>query len=194
MRIFGKQTHRHQHIQKLRCFVDLPAHAVLHQIFALELLDGTVRESHVALVVEIIVELVEFGAAVVGQKMAVVFARFGEFAHMVKQMRRLELAISNFAQMENRQTRSQILVIGRFLRNQVGRSFDNGFVNIVGADAVVKLDMRFELNLRHRNIVQTGCCPVDYAVDFIQIDRLQPAVAFGYFQIACCVHRQIPSS
>ncbi len=71
--------------------------------------------------------------------------------------------------MENRQTRSQILVIGRFLGNQVGRSFDNGFVNIVGADAVVKLDMRFELNLRHRNIVQTGCCPVDYAVDFIQI-------------------------
>ena len=80
------------------------------------------------------------------------------------------------------------------MNKHIGSSFDDGFMDVVGTDAVVKLDMRFELNLRHRNIVQTGCRPVDYAVDFIQINRLQPAVAFGYFQIACCVHRQIPSS
>ena len=60
---------------------------------------------------------------------------------MVEEMRRFKLAVSDFAQVENRQTRGEILIVGRILRNQVGSRLDDGFVNIVGADAVVKLDV-----------------------------------------------------
>ena len=131
---------------------------------------------------------------VVFQQMSIVFTFFHHLRDVVVQRRRLKLTVGFFTQMEDSQARGEILIIRRIAGNKIRSGFNNGFVNIVGADAVVKLDMRFELDLRHRNIVQTCCRPVDYAVDFIQIDRLQPAVAFGYFQIACCVHRQIPSS
>ena len=97
--------------------------------------------------VDVGIQLVKLFAAVVFDDVAVVFARFGEFFNMVEEMRRLKLAVGDFAQVENRQTRSEILVIGRFLRNQVGGGFDDGFVDVVGADAVVKLDVRFELDL-----------------------------------------------
>ena len=43
-RIFGKQAHRHQNIQKLRGFVDLAGDAVLQQVFAVQLFHGGIRE------------------------------------------------------------------------------------------------------------------------------------------------------
>ena len=43
-RIFGKQAHRHQNIQKLWGFVNLAGDAVLQQVFAVQLFHGGIRE------------------------------------------------------------------------------------------------------------------------------------------------------
>ena len=43
-RVFGKQAHRHQNVEKLRCFKDLAGYTVLHQILAFQLFDGGVGE------------------------------------------------------------------------------------------------------------------------------------------------------
>ena len=187
--VFGKQAHRHQDVKKLRRFKDLAGNAVLHQVLAFQLLDGGVGESQVAVVVDVRVEFVEFFAAVIGENVAVVAAGFGEFGHMVVKMRRLVVAVSYFAQVENRQPRSEILVIRRFFGNQVGCGLDDGFVDVVGADAVVKLDVRFEFDLGNRYVVQAHCRPSYHAVDFVQINRLKAAVAFGNFEIGCRIHR-----
>ena len=42
--IFGKQAHCHQNIQKLWAFVDLFGNAVLDEVFAFQLFDGSIRE------------------------------------------------------------------------------------------------------------------------------------------------------
>ena len=73
------------------------------------------------------------------------------------------------------------MIVGSVFGNQVGSSFDDGFVDIVGTYAVVKLDMGFELDLRHGYIVEALCCSGNDAVDFIEVDRLQTAVALGHF-------------
>ena len=52
--------------------------------------------------VNVRVEFVEFFAAVIGENVAVVAAGFGKFGHMVVKMRRLVVAIGDFAQVENR--------------------------------------------------------------------------------------------
>ena len=117
--------------------------------------------------VDIGIQLVKLFAAVIFDDVAVVFARIGEFFNMVEEMRRFELAVSDFAQVENRQTRGEILIVGRILRNQVGSRLDDGFVDVVGADAVVKLNVRFELDLRYGNVSQAFRRPSNDAVDFV---------------------------
>ena len=139
----------------------------MHQIFAFELLDGGVGEGHVAAVVDVGVEFVKLFMAVVFDDVAVVFARFGKFFDVVEEMRRLEFAVGDFAQMKNGQTRGQILIVGRVLRNQVGGGLDDGFVDVVGADAVVKLNVRFELDLGDGHVFQPLCRPSNHAVDFV---------------------------
>ena len=62
-------------------------------------------------------------------------------------------------------------------------------MDVVGADAVVKLNMRFEFDLGNRYVVQAHCRPSYHAVDFVQVNRLQAAVAFGNFEIDCRIHR-----
>ena len=91
--------------------------------------------------VDIGIQLVKLFTAVIFDDVAVVFARIGEFFNVIEEMRRFELAVSDFAQVENRQTRGEILIVGRILRNQVGSRLDNGFVDVVGTDTVVKLNM-----------------------------------------------------
>ena len=54
-RIFGKQTHRHQNIQKLWAFVDLFGNAVLDEVFAFQLFHGRIGKVQIALVVDILV-------------------------------------------------------------------------------------------------------------------------------------------
>ena len=54
-RIFGKQAHRHQNIQKLRAFVDLFGNAVLDEVFAFQLFHGRIGKVQIALVVDILV-------------------------------------------------------------------------------------------------------------------------------------------
>ena len=109
---------------------------------------------------------------------------------MFKQRRRLELAEGDFAQMENGQACGQILVVGGVGGNQIRRRLNDGFVNVVGADAVVKLNVRFQLHLRHRYIIQPCCGPGDNTVDFIQVNLFQTPIAFGHFQMGGGVHGQ----
>ena len=51
----------------------------MNQIFAFQLFYGSIREGHVAAVVDIGIQLVEFFAAVIFDDVAVVFACFGQF-------------------------------------------------------------------------------------------------------------------
>ena len=91
--------------------------------------------------VDIGVKFVKLFAAVVFDDVAVVFARIGEFFNVVVEMGRFKIAIGYFTQMENGQPRGEILIVRRILRNQVGSRLNDGFVDVVGADAVVKLNM-----------------------------------------------------
>ena len=175
--VIGKQAHRHQDIQELRALVDFLGDTVLNQVFAFQLLDRGIREIHVTPVVEITIQHLKLFACVILQQMLVILAQPGQIGDMVKQMRRFKLAIGDFAQMENRQACRQILVIRGFFRNQVSGGFDDGFMDIIGADAIVKLDMGAQLHLRHRHIIQALCGPVDHAVNLVQIDRFLAAIA-----------------
>ena len=87
----------------------------MNQIFAFQLFYGSIREGHIAAVVDIGIQLVEFFAAVICDDVAVVFACFGQFFNVVVEVRRFEFAISDFAQMENGEAGGQILIIGRIL-------------------------------------------------------------------------------
>ena len=65
--------------------------------------------------VDIGIQLVEFFAAVICDDVAVVFACLGQFFNVIVEVGRFKLAISDFAQMENGEAGSQILIIGRIL-------------------------------------------------------------------------------
>jgi hypothetical protein len=49
---------------------------------------------------------------------------------VIVQRWRLKLAVGFFTQMENRQTRGEVLIIRRFAGDQVRRCFNDGFVDI----------------------------------------------------------------
>ena len=57
-------------------------------------------------------------------------------------------------------------------------------MDVVGADAVVELDVRFQLHLRHGHVIQAFGRPRYDLVDFVQIDGFQPPVALGYLHVA----------
>src|SRR5690606_36015895 len=174
--ILGEQAHCHQDVQKLGAFEDLFGNAILDEVLAFELFDGSVREVHVAPVVDIAVDFVELGFGVIGQQVLVVFAQLGQLAHMCQQMRGLEVTVGDFAQVEDGNAGSQVLVVWRIFGNKVGRRLDNGFVDVVCTNTVVELNMRAQLYLRDRYIIQTLGGPIDHAMDLVQINWLQATV------------------
>ncbi|NUA46446.1 hypothetical protein HAT93_04195 [Dickeya solani] len=99
------------------------------------------------------VHLSKFVFRVVFQQMAIVFSHFDHFHYVVVQLRWFELAVGFLAQMEDSQTRGQILIVWAFAGDQVGGGLDDGFVDIGGLDAVVKLDVGTQFYLRNRDIM-----------------------------------------
>ncbi len=79
--------------------------------------------------------------------------------------------------MENRQTRGEVLVIRCVAGDQIRSGFNNGFVDVRGFDAVIELDMGAQLYLGNRNVIQSFCRPIQYAMDFVEIDALGGPVA-----------------
>src|SRR5690606_28226550 len=187
-RVLGEQAHRDQDIQELRAFVDLLGHPVLYKVLAFQLLDGRVGEAHVAPVVDKAIQLVEFLAAVVFQQMGVVLAHLGQALYMVVQMRRLELAVSDFAQVEDRQASSDILIIGGLFRDKIGGGLNNGFVDVARANAIVKLNMRTQFDLGHRDVVQVLGGPINNTVDLVEVDGFRAAVTLGDLHSPCRCH------
>jgi hypothetical protein len=112
----------------------------------------------------------------------VVFALLNHFHHVIVKRWRLKLAVGFFTQVENRQTRGEVLVIRRFAGDQVRRGFNNGFVDISGFDAVVELDMGTQFYLGDRYVIQSFCRPIQYAMDFVEIDALGGTVALCHQQ------------
>lgn len=93
------------------------------------------------------VHLLELFFRIVFQQMRVVFAQLDHFHYVIVKLRRLELAVGFFTQVENRQTRSEVLIIRCVAGDQICRGFDNGFVDIRRFDAVVELNVRTQFNL-----------------------------------------------
>lgn len=93
--------------------MNLAADAVLHQILAFQLLDGGIGEVHVAPVIDKGIHLLELFSAVVFQQMLIVFAHLDHASDVGVQLRRFELAISLFAQVEDRQASGQVLIVRR---------------------------------------------------------------------------------
>ncbi len=128
------------------------------------------------------VHLLELFFRIVFQQMRVVFAQLDHFHYVIVKLRRLELAVGFFTQVENRQTRSEVLIIRCVAGDQICRGFDNGFVDIRRFDAVVELNVRTQFNLGDRYVVQSFCCPVENSMDFVQIDTLGGTVALCHQQ------------
>ena len=84
--------------------------------------------------------------------------------------------------MEDGQARGEILVIRRFAGDQVRGCLNDGFVDIGGFDAVVKLNVRAQFYLRNRNVIQSFCRPIQYTVDFIEINALGATVTLCHQQ------------
>lgn len=93
------------------------------------------------------VHLLELFFRIVFQQMRVVFAQLNHFHYVIVKLRRLELTVGFFTQVENRQTRSEVLIIRCVAGDQICRCFDNGFVDIRRFDAVVELNVRTQFNL-----------------------------------------------
>ena len=121
----------------------------MNQIFPFQLLNCGVREIHVAPMVDKFVHLGKLFCGVIFQQMFVIFAHFNQFNRVVVQFRRFKLAVGFFTQMENSQTCSQILIVWSVTGDQVCGGLDDGFVNIRGADPIIKLDVRTQFHLRN---------------------------------------------
>ena len=141
LRIAGEETGRYQHVEKLRAFEDFACHPVLHQILALKLLDGGISKLHIAFMVQVLIQLLEFSLAVVTEQVGIVTAGIHQLFHMFIQSGRSELTIGLFAQMKHGQTGGQILVIWRISTDKIGGGPDQRFMNICRLDAVIELDM-----------------------------------------------------
>ena len=114
--------------------------------------------------------------------MSIVFTFFHHPGDVVVQRRRFKLAVGFFTQMEDGQARGEILVIRRFAGDQVRRCLNDGFVDIGSFDAVVKLNVRAQFYLRNRNVIQSFCRPIQYTVDFIEINALGATVTLCHQQ------------
>nr|WP_242490530.1 hypothetical protein [Serratia marcescens] len=64
--------------------------------------------------------------------MFIVFAHLDHAGHVSVQLRRFELAVSLFTQVEDRQASGQVLIVRRIAGDQIGSGFDDGFVNVGG--------------------------------------------------------------
>ena len=181
-RVVGEQAGGNQNVQELGAFIDLTGDAVLHQIFAFELLNRSVGEGHIAIVLDERVHLLELFFRVVFQQMSIVFAVFHHFRHVVEQRWRLKLAVGFFTQVENRQTGGEILVIWRLAGDKVRGGFDNGFVNVGGFDAVIELNVGTQFYLGDGYVIQPFCRPIQHAVDFVEIDALGATVTLCHQQ------------
>lgn len=154
----------------------------MYQILAFQLLNGCVGEVHVAPVVEETVHLLELFFRVVFQQMMIVFTFLDHLHHVIVERRRLKLTEGFFTQMENRQTRGEVLVIRCVAGDQIRSGFNNGFVDVRGFDAVIELDMGAQLYTGNRNVIQSFCRPIQYAMDFVEIDALGGPVALCHQQ------------
>ena len=63
--------------------------------------------------------------------------------------------------MENRQTRSEVLIIRCVAGDQICRGFDNGFVDIRRFDAVVELNVERSSTWEIDTLFSPSCCPVE---------------------------------
>ena len=181
-RVVREQAGSHQNIKELRALINFAGDAVLYQILAFQLLHGSIGEVHVAPVVEETVHLLELFFRVVFQQMMIVFTLLDHLHHVIVKRRRLKLAEGFFTQVEDRQTRGEVLVIRRLAGDQVRSGFNNGFVDVRGFNAVIELDMRAQLYLGNRNVIQSFCRPIQYAMDFVEIDALGGPVALCHQQ------------
>ncbi|STT85696.1 Uncharacterised protein [Klebsiella pneumoniae] len=64
--------------------------------------------------------------------MMIVFTFLDHLHHVIVERRRLKLTEGFFTQMENRQTRGEVLVIRRVAGDQIRSGFNNGFVDVRG--------------------------------------------------------------
>ena len=181
-RIVREQASGDQNIEELRALINFAGDAVLYQILAFQLFNGCVGEVHVAPVVEETVHLLELFFRVVFQQMMIVFTFLDHLHHVIVERRRLKLTEGFFTQMENRQTRGEVLVIRRVAGDQIRSGFNNGFVDVRGFDTVIELDMGAQLYLGNRNVIQSFCRPIQYAMDFVEIDALGGPVALCHQQ------------
>src|SRR5690606_39000147 len=159
--------------------VDALGHAVLNQVLAFQLLDGTVREVHVTPVIQMSIQLIELGARVVLQQMRIVATFLGLQGYVIEQAWRFKLTKSDFAQMENRQTGSQILVVRRIFGNQIRSRLDDRFVDVASANAVIELNVRAQLYLRDGHITQTFSGPINHSVNLVEVNRFCTAISFS---------------
>ena len=73
--------------------------------------------------------------------MLIVFAHLDHASDVGVQLRWLKLAVSLFTQVEDRQASGQVLIVRRIAGDQVSCGLDDGFVNVGGFDAVIKLNV-----------------------------------------------------
>ncbi|MNE93937.1 hypothetical protein D3C80_1918470 [compost metagenome] len=73
--------------------------------------------------------------------MFIVFAHLHHACNVVEQLRWLKLTVSFFTQMEDGEASGQILIVRCVTGDQIGCGLDDGFMNIGGFDAVIKLNM-----------------------------------------------------
>ncbi|XMR37201.1 hypothetical protein ACLK2C_11920 [Escherichia coli] len=115
-----------------------------------QLFDCRVGEIHVARVIQMGVQLFEFGLGVVFQQVLVVLAHVHQTSHVLVEVGRFELAVGLLAQVEDGQTGCHVLVVRGLLGDEVSHHLVDGFVNVSGTDTVIELDVGFELYLGDR--------------------------------------------
>ena len=182
-RILGEQAGRHQDVEELRALVNFAGDPVLHQVLAFQLLDRCVGEVHVTPVIQVAVQLLEFGLGIVGQQVLVVLAHVYQTGDVLVEVGRLELAVRLLAQVEDGQTGGHVLVIRALFGDQVSSGLDDGFVDVGGTDTVIELDVGLELHLGDRHVVELLGGPVEHTVNFIQIDGFFVAVTLRHKQV-----------
>ncbi len=87
------------------------------------------------------VHLLELFRAVIFQQVRVIFAQIDHAFDLLDQLRRLELAVGFFTQVEDGQAGGHVLVIRRITRDQVSGRLDHRFMNVGGANTFVELDV-----------------------------------------------------
>ncbi|CSB30064.1 Uncharacterised protein [Vibrio cholerae] len=90
----------------------MAGNTVLYEIFAFKLFHRSVREIKVTTVINELIHQLQLFTGIVFEQMLVVFAFLNHLGDMSEQCRWLVLTVGLFAQVENRKTRSKVLVVG----------------------------------------------------------------------------------